>query len=99
MAAPSLQAPPCPAKVINADVLMRKPLRLLSPPLGPLCRLDDGFIMTLAEQSVPVVLSPAPKLSLPPLSLDFSCLDFGSKQGIVDALAGVTDWPDPPCLH
>lgn len=60
---PSLQAPPCPAKVINADVLMRKPLRLLSPPLGPLCRLDDGFIMTLAGQTVPVVLSPAPQFA------------------------------------
>lgn len=48
------------------------------------CWLND-FIIITAGQPIPM-FSPAPKQTL--MTSDFSCLDFGSGQDIVDTLAG-----------
>lgn len=69
------------------DGFIKKPLRHPVSPLRPphRCSCLDGFSVTIAGQPIPMS-SPAPKQTV--MTSDFPCLDFGSGQDIVDALAG-----------
>lgn len=60
----------------------------LRPPPPRQMLLPGQIRITVAGQPIPM-LSPAPKQTL--MTSDFSCLDFGSGQDIVDILAG-WDW-------